>query len=146
MASIAATHQYDVPARASSWTARWIRRLRVVLCLAEMTQQIHSLRASGVRSFQAARVVASELRTLRTSAGVLCRGAGLLSLFTGSPGDCRLPRFMPGPRLLSNLCCTLTGTVGRSREPTHLASHSLLRQYSQSLHRRAFRIHGEPDA
>ena len=85
MASIAATHQYDVPARASSWTARWIRRLRVVLCLAEMTQQIHSLRASGVRSFQAARVVASELRTLRTSTGVLCRPAGLLSLFTGVP-------------------------------------------------------------
>ena len=62
-----------------------MRRLRVVLCLAEMTQQIHSFRASGVRSFQATRVVASELRTLRKSAGALCRGAGLRSLFTGVP-------------------------------------------------------------
>ena len=70
-----------LPALSSS-TTRWIRRLRVVLCLAEMTQQIHSFRASGVRSFQAARVVASELRALRTSAGALCRGPGLLWAFT----------------------------------------------------------------
>jgi hypothetical protein len=65
----------------SSPTARWMRRLRVVLCLAEMTQQIHSFRANGVRSFQAACVVASELRALRRSAGALCRGPGKLSLF-----------------------------------------------------------------
>jgi hypothetical protein len=46
-----------------------------------MTQQIHSFRASGVRSFQAACVVASELRALRKSAGVSCTGPDLLSLF-----------------------------------------------------------------
>ena len=74
-----------------------------------------------------------------------CRLA--LVIHRRTPGDCRLPRFMPGPRVcFSNLCCTLTGTVGCSLEPTHLASHSLLRQYSQRVPRRAFRIHGEPDA
>jgi hypothetical protein len=46
-----------------------------------MTQQIHSFRASGVRSFQAACVVASEPRALLKSAGVLCTGPGLLSFF-----------------------------------------------------------------
>jgi hypothetical protein len=65
----------------SSSTARLIRRLRVVPCLAEMTQQIHSFRASGVRSFQAALVVASEPRALHKSAGVLCTGPDLLSFF-----------------------------------------------------------------
>ena len=65
-----------------SSNARWIRRQRVVLCLAEMTQQIHSFRARGVRSLQAACAVASELSVLRRSAGALCRGAALLMLFT----------------------------------------------------------------
>ena len=60
---------------------RWIRRLRVVPCLAEMTQQIHSFRASGVRSFQAACVVASESRASRMSSGVLCTYPSLLSFF-----------------------------------------------------------------
>jgi hypothetical protein len=46
-----------------------------------MTQQIHSFRATGVRSFQAASVAASEARALEKSAGVLCTGAGLVSLF-----------------------------------------------------------------
>ena len=63
----------------SSWTARLILRLRVVACLAEMTQQIHSFRASGVRSFQAALVVASAPRASLKSAGVLCTGPGLLT-------------------------------------------------------------------
>ena len=58
-----------------------ILRLRVVPCLAGMTQQIHSLCASGVRSFQAAFVVASEPTALHKSAGVLCTGPGLLSFF-----------------------------------------------------------------
>ena len=65
----------------SSSTARLILRLRVVPSLAETTQQIHSFRASGVRSFQAAFVVASEPRALRKSAGVLCTGPDLLSFF-----------------------------------------------------------------
>ncbi len=66
----------------SSPTARSIRRLRVVPCLAEMIQQIHSFRASGVRSFQDAFVVGSESMALHKSAGVLCTGPGLLSFFT----------------------------------------------------------------
>jgi hypothetical protein len=65
----------------SSSTKRLILRLRVGPCLAEMTQQIHSFRASGVRSFQAALVVASEPRASHKSAGVLCRGPGLLPFF-----------------------------------------------------------------
>jgi hypothetical protein len=73
-------HGRRFPAVSSS-TARWIRRPRVEPCLAEMTQQTHSFRASGVRSFQAACVVASEPRALRISAGVLCAGPGLVLLF-----------------------------------------------------------------
>jgi hypothetical protein len=65
----------------SSWIARLILRPRVVACLAEMTQQIHSFRANGVRSFQAALVVASEPRASLKSAGVLCTGPGLFSYF-----------------------------------------------------------------
>ena len=61
--------------------ARWIRRLRVVPCFAEMTQQTHSFRANGVRSSQAACVVASEPRALRKSAGVLWKGPRVLSFF-----------------------------------------------------------------
>jgi hypothetical protein len=58
-----------------------MRWLRVVACLAEVTQQIHSFRASGVKSFQAACVVASKPRAFRKSAGVLCTGPALLSVF-----------------------------------------------------------------
>ena len=73
-------HGRRFPAVSSS-TARWIRRARVDACLAEVTQQTHSFRASGVRSFQAACVAASELRALRKSAGALCTGPGLVLLF-----------------------------------------------------------------
>lgn len=60
-----------LPARSSS-TTRWIRRMRVASCFAEMTQQTHSFRASGVRPFQAACVVASEASASDKSAGILC--------------------------------------------------------------------------
>lgn len=60
---------------------RWIRLLRVVSCLAEMIQQIHSLRASGVRSLHAARI-SSELSAIRKSVGVLCTGPTLIVLFS----------------------------------------------------------------
>jgi hypothetical protein len=40
--------------------------------LTEMTQQIHSLRASGVISSHFARAAGSEMRTLRKSAGTAC--------------------------------------------------------------------------
>jgi hypothetical protein len=42
--------------------------------LTEITQQIHSLRASGVISSHFARATGSEIRTFRKSAGTLCTG------------------------------------------------------------------------
>ena len=44
--------------------------------LTEMTQQIHSLRASGVMSSHRARATGSEMRTFRKSAGMLCTAPG----------------------------------------------------------------------
>jgi hypothetical protein len=58
-----------------------MRPLRVASSLAEITQQIHSFLARGVRSFQAACVAASESRALRKSNGALCTRPGLLSFF-----------------------------------------------------------------
>ena len=48
-----------------------MRRFRVVSCLAEVTQQIHSLRASGVISAQRLIAAALDLMALRKSAGSL---------------------------------------------------------------------------
>jgi hypothetical protein len=42
----------------------------------ESTQQIHSLRASGVISSHFARAIASEMRAFRKSAGRLCTAPG----------------------------------------------------------------------
>jgi len=44
--------------------------------LTEITQQIHSLRASGVMSSHFARASGSEMRTFRKSAGTLCTAPG----------------------------------------------------------------------
>jgi hypothetical protein len=44
--------------------------------LTEMTQQIHSLRASGVISCHFARAMGSEMRTFRKSGGILCTAPG----------------------------------------------------------------------
>ena len=52
----------------------------MTFCLAELTQQIHSFRANGVKSFQAACAAASEPMALRKSGGVLCRGPGFARL------------------------------------------------------------------
>ena len=71
--------------------ARWMRRPRVVPCLAEVTQQIHSFRASGVSSFQAARVVASEPMASRKSNGLLCMKPALLALLVISFSRCYGP-------------------------------------------------------
>jgi hypothetical protein len=49
--------------------------------LTEMTQQIHSLRASGVISSHFARAIASERRTFRKSAGTLCTAPGETGFF-----------------------------------------------------------------
>src|SRR5262249_17006819 len=48
--------------------------------LTEITQQIHSLRASGVMSSHFARAAGSEMRTLRKSAGTLCTAPGEIAL------------------------------------------------------------------
>jgi len=44
--------------------------------LTDITQQIHSLRASGVISSHFARAAGSEMRTFRKSAGTLCTAPG----------------------------------------------------------------------
>ena len=44
--------------------------------LTEITQQIHSLRASGVMSSHFARATGSEMRASRKSAGTLCTAPG----------------------------------------------------------------------
>ncbi len=49
-----------------------IRRCRVASCLGEVTQQIHSLRASGVRSGQSFLTVPLAPMALRKSAGSRC--------------------------------------------------------------------------
>src|SRR5437763_7795935 len=50
--------------------------LLVSAFLTEITQQIHSLRASGVISSHFARAAESEMRTFRKSAGTLCTAPG----------------------------------------------------------------------
>jgi hypothetical protein len=59
------------PSSSSSWVRR-MRRSRVVSCLASSTQQMNSLRAKGVMSFQASSAVALAISALRRSAGSLC--------------------------------------------------------------------------
>jgi hypothetical protein len=59
-----------------------MRRRRVVSCLAEVTQQIHSFRASGVKLFQVIYVAASWRRASLISLGILCAGPSLLTFFT----------------------------------------------------------------
>ena len=49
--------------------------------LTEITQQIHSLRASAVISSHFARAAGSEMRTFRKSAGTLCTAPGEIAFF-----------------------------------------------------------------
>jgi hypothetical protein len=49
--------------------------------LTEITQQIHSLRASGVMSSHFARAAGSEMRTSRKSAGTLCTAPWEIAFF-----------------------------------------------------------------
>jgi hypothetical protein len=53
---------------------------RVSGFLTEMTQQIHSLRASGVMSSHFARAIASERRAFRKSAGTRWTAPGEMAL------------------------------------------------------------------
>src|ERR1700738_4751061 len=59
------------PSSSSSWVRR-MRRSRVGGCLASRTQQMNSLRASGVRAFHAASAVALAISAVRRSVGILC--------------------------------------------------------------------------
>lgn len=59
------------PSSSSSWVRR-MRRSRVISCLASSTQQMNSLRARGVMSFQASSAVGLAISALRRSAGSLC--------------------------------------------------------------------------
>jgi len=71
------------PSSSSSWVRR-IRRSRVVGCLASSTQQMNSLRAKGVMSFQASHAVGFATSALRRSLGSLCTTPpGTRELLTG---------------------------------------------------------------
>jgi hypothetical protein len=59
------------PSSSSSWVRR-MRRARVVFCLASPTQQMNSLRARGVMSFQAASAAWLATSALRRSSGSSC--------------------------------------------------------------------------
>ena len=59
------------PSSSSSWVRR-MRRARVVACLASSTQQMNSLRARGVMSFQASSAVGLATSAFRRSAGSSC--------------------------------------------------------------------------
>ena len=60
-----------LPSSSSSWVRR-MRRARVVACLASSTQQMNSLRARGVMSFQGSSAVGLATSAFRRSAGSLC--------------------------------------------------------------------------
>ena len=64
-------HGRRCPSSSSSWVRR-MRRSRVVSCLASSTQQMNSLRARGVMSFQTSIAVSLAISALRRSAGSLC--------------------------------------------------------------------------
>ena len=79
------------PSSSSSWVRR-IRRSRVLSCLASSTQQMNSLRAKGVMSFQASSAVALAISALHRSAGSSC---------TTPPGTLGP---LIGPIVVSRLC------------------------------------------
>ena len=64
-------HGRRCPSSSSSWVRR-IRRSRVMACLAPSTQQMNSLRARDVMSFQAPSAVGFAISAFRRSAGSLC--------------------------------------------------------------------------
>src|SRR5579872_685308 len=59
------------PSRSSSHVL-WMRRLLVSICLAFSTQQMNSLRASGVMSSHRASTFGSATSAVRKSVGILC--------------------------------------------------------------------------
>ena len=77
----------------SSEQTRSMCCLRVSGFWTEITQQIHSLRASGVMSSHFARAIASEVRAFRKSAGTLCTAPAEMA-------------FLVTDFILLPLCCT----------------------------------------
>jgi hypothetical protein len=71
--------------------------------LTEMTQQIHSLRASGVISSHFARATGSEMRTFCKSAGTLCTAPGEIAFLVIDFILHRYPISLGSPRTLSEL-------------------------------------------
>ena len=67
-----------------------IRRLLVSGFLADSIQQIHSLRASGLISSQAARAAGAEVRVFRKSAGSLCTTPAAISFLVIPSVLCKL--------------------------------------------------------
>ena len=84
--------------------------LRVSGFLTEMTQQIHSLRASGVMSSHFARAAESEARTLRKSAGRVCTAPEEIALLAM---DFILHRW-------AIRCGVLGCRLNRARQKSHL--------------------------
>jgi hypothetical protein len=75
----------------------------------EITQQIHSLRESGVISSHFARAAGSEMRTFRKSAGTLCTAPGEIAFFAmdfilhGYAITLGSSRMRTGPQIKDNL-------------------------------------------
>ena len=71
--------------------------------LTEITQQIHSLRASGVMSSHFARAAGSEMRTFRKSTGTLCTAPGEIGFLVMDSILHRYAISLGSPRMLSGL-------------------------------------------
>ena len=101
--------------------------LRVSGFLTEITQQIHSLRASGVISSHFALATGSEMKTFRKSAGKLCTAPGEIAFLVM---DFILPCYAisPGsPRMQRAGNSWLVGKLDRFPGRSTLAARSLIR-------------------
>src|SRR6516225_8302944 len=103
--------------------------LRVSGFLTEITQQIHSLRASGVISSHFALATGSEMRTLRKSAGKLCTAPGEIALLVM---DFILPCYAISPGVLG---CNQAETPGWSANWTGSPVVQLWRRSHQDCRR-----------
>lgn len=104
-----------------------IRLNRVSGFFAEVTQQIHSLRAKGVRSAQRDFIFGSESMAVRKSAGMVCSGPRLSFLFVSAmiPAFSREKAFIiqvPGLDDLSFLV-EVEGVEPSSKRVTEKALH-----------------------
>src|SRR5258708_14581114 len=99
--------------------------------LTEMTQQIHSLRASGVISSHFARAAGSEMRTFRKFAGTACtapRETALLVMdFSLYPTGVVLVRVVGKPEAIQKRTCRRATAI--SSKPTHYKRAPLLGRF-----------------